>query len=593
MSSKSKLYRSLIKNFRFRSVFFRFFSFFAVLSVIILVFYGLIAYRVYSISLGVSLSQYSEKNLAKTTGIFDIIVENIEKNYYLISNDESIKALLVMDESDIKKLTYRYKFDMISGIFLKIVDSPAVESIYVYGYGNGYILSGSELIPSALFYDKGWQNPGGGFMPFARVKYSVNRAPDTITFTKEINSDKGVLGLVIFNVKYDVFGNMVDQYFEQMPDNVYIISGDGNIFYATEPTLLNAGVFGSAIESIYDSALGIDGRSVSYVKGSILSAIMSADKQFVIVSSSSNTEIYTFNKRITTLTVFGGVIGLLLSFLLAFFLSAFQYRYIIQIISLVGLPLDAEKGSAAGGELSYITQRIIGIIDRDKRIEEELPLKFAEIKKAQSIALQNQINPHFILNALNAVNLSILAETHSDCVATKIVSLLSELLYDNLKTKRYLVPLSHEIQQAKKYVEIENIRSMGQFTVEWNIDETMYGCQTIKFILQPILENSIFHGLINSPVKEKKIVVSSRKSSEKLLLVIWDNGLGISAADLEGIRERLADSQIQEDDSIGLCNVDKRIKLLSGNGYGVSIDSIEGESTTVTVTQPLINGNGR
>jgi two-component system sensor histidine kinase YesM len=141
-----------------------------------------------------------------------------------------------------------------------------------------------------------------------------------------------------------------------------------------------------------------------------------------------------------------------------------------------------------------------------------------------------------------------------------------------------------------KYAESENIRNKGKFHVHWNIDDQALEYETVKFIIQPVLENSIFHGLMNSPQKDKNIIIDIHTQGDSLIVSINDNGVGISASALSEINARLAQSNIQENIHIGLCNVDMRIKLLFGDDCGVSIVSVEGEGTTVTIVQRLLKG---
>ena len=215
-----------------------------------------------------------------------------------------------------------------------------------------------------------------------------------------------------------------------------------------------------------------------------------------------------------------------------------------------------------------------------------------DLKKAHSVALQNQINPHFLLNTLQLVNLDIMRETRGDGVATRVVSLLSDILRNNLKTADYFVPLSHEIEQAKKYIMIENIRNNDKYSVEWEVGDGLGECKTVRFILQPVLENSIIHGLANSASKEKKITVGVRRDEIHAFITVTDNGLGMSNEALAEIRGKLEKSPLQESYRIGLCNVDMRIKLLFGEDCGISVESAPGAGTTVVIKQLLIADGG-
>jgi two-component system sensor histidine kinase YesM len=301
-------------------------------------------------------------------------------------------------------------------------------------------------------------------------------------------------------------------------------------------------------------------------------------------------DIARFQRDFLSFALWASMAGLLLAFFLAFGISYRLYRNVIRLVSFIGTPSGAGSEADARGELNYITGSITGLTARNRHIEHELAEKLAELKKAQAIALQNQINPHFILNTLQIVNLDVLKHLRSDSNATRIIALLSDILQANLNITDHLVPLSFELRQAVKYIEIENIRNKERFLVDWEIDEELTEYRTVKFVLQPLLENSFKHGLMNSG-REKRVSVRAWLEDKTLVISVRDNGLGMAPDALDNLRQRLRKSHIQENRHIGLCNVDKRIRLVFGDAYGVSVESTSGEGTLVMIRQKPVRGD--
>lgn len=287
----------------------------------------------------------------------------------------------------------------------------------------------------------------------------------------------------------------------------------------------------------------------------------------------------------------GGLSGLLISLILSFVVSLRMYHYIVRLMSFMNAPQQGEALQTSG-EIRYISGRIISVMDRSKSIEKELTHTLLKLKKAQAIALLTQINPHFILNSLQLVNLDIMRELRRDTVATRINSLLSDIIRSNLNTTDYMVPCEEEISLAKKYLEIENIRNMERLQILWEVDETLLTCKTVKFLLQPLLENCILHGLKSKKEFPWEIRIALYEKDGYLYFKVSDNGIGMSESETEQLRDRLRQNRIQENNHIGLCNVNQRIQLVFGDECGLFVGSAPGTGTTVTAKQKKLRLNG-
>lgn len=216
----------------------------------------------------------------------------------------------------------------------------------------------------------------------------------------------------------------------------------------------------------------------------------------------------------------------------------------------------------------------------------------AEISKKQAefSALQSQINPHFLYNTLNCIS-SIGLEYGSKEIA-QITSSMSKIFRYSIE-KSDLVLISDEIQCIKAYLNIISIRYENKFSLEVKVDDKLLGMKTAKMILQPIVENSVYHGLENMDVGGHLRVNGHMDDNGDVCFQISDTGRGIGHEELERLKaklnmaytERVQDSL--EGKSIGLSNINNRIKLRFGEGYGVEIESQLGKGTTVIVKIPF------
>lgn len=216
----------------------------------------------------------------------------------------------------------------------------------------------------------------------------------------------------------------------------------------------------------------------------------------------------------------------------------------------------------------------------ENRIRDEQEKKDLEIKM-----LQTQINPHFLYNTLDSIKW--IATMQHNAGIVKVVSALSSLLKNMAKGFNEKVTVRQELDFVDSYITIEKIRYIELFDVEIYVeDPALYEAKIIKLTLQPLIENSIFSGIEPSG-KPGLIQIQIFSEAQTLYIRIRDNGVGISE---ENIARVLTDtSRVMKHymSGIGLPNVDRRIKLIYGEKYGLQIESQVGEYTCVTVSLPL------
>ena len=210
----------------------------------------------------------------------------------------------------------------------------------------------------------------------------------------------------------------------------------------------------------------------------------------------------------------------------------------------------------------------------------------AEVKQKQAElnALQSQINPHFLYNTLEVIRMCALASKNRE-VAQMIYNLASMFRYSTYNNGS-LVTLSDEIKHCKMYLDLCSTRYKGMLEYKIYIDDLYKQCLIPKFTIQPILENSINHGLKKDSC-ENVIKIGLICSESEMEILIKDNGHGISKDELEHLRKSL-EKNLQKTSSIGLMNINNRLKLKFGEIYGLEIDSETNEGTTVKIKIPIL-----
>lgn len=207
-------------------------------------------------------------------------------------------------------------------------------------------------------------------------------------------------------------------------------------------------------------------------------------------------------------------------------------------------------------------------------------------KEAEISALQAQIKPHFLFNTLEVIRMYALKSKNTD-VAGMIFNLANMFRYSTYNNGS-MVTLNDEIKHCKMYLDLCCSRYKGLIEYKINISEDALEYKVPKFLLQPILENSINHGIDKSS-NDNLITINVFELNDKLEIVIEDNGNGMDDEILNKTRRGL-DKNLQKNNSIGLMNTNNRLKLKFGNDYGITLDSEINKGTIVKISIPIIRG---
>ena len=208
--------------------------------------------------------------------------------------------------------------------------------------------------------------------------------------------------------------------------------------------------------------------------------------------------------------------------------------------------------------------------------EEEINLRKTELK-----ALQAQINPHFLYNTLDSI--AWMCEQGRNADAVRMVHALARLFRISISRGHELIPIAKEIEHAESYLQIQMYRYKNQFTYEFDVDPDCLSYYCNKITLQPIIENSINHGL-DLMVDEGRIDVLVRQDGDDIVFSVRDNGVGMSEEQIEAIMQHGPTDRT----GIGIKNVNDRLKIYFGKSYGLHITSEPDIGTCVEIRMPKI-----
>ena len=237
-------------------------------------------------------------------------------------------------------------------------------------------------------------------------------------------------------------------------------------------------------------------------------------------------------------------------------------------------------------EINLLKSSFNGMAQEIKKLLEDIKNKEAYKRRIENDLLRAQINPHFLYNTLFSIKC--LAETRRPEEVSEMISALIDFLKMTLRKDADLICLSEEFIITEKYLVLQQMRYGDKLSFEFEPDEKTTQCMVPALILQPIVENAIFHG-IEAKNEMGIIVISSEIQNESLIISISDDGAGMNEDTLERVIDTCTNKEYTRNESIGIANVSGRIKVDFGNEYGLHIESEAGIGTTVTIELPIID----
>ena len=239
-------------------------------------------------------------------------------------------------------------------------------------------------------------------------------------------------------------------------------------------------------------------------------------------------------------------------------------------------------------EMKTLAESFNSMVKEIETLVDDIHREQENAKDAELRLLQEQINPHFLYNTLDAIIW--MTEAGENQKAIQIIQELSSFFRISLSKGESEITIRNEREHVKNYLEIQRFRYQDILDYEIDIDEELLDFHIQKLTLQPIVENAIYHGIKNKR-GGGKITVSGHPhyNGKDIVFTVHDDGIGMNKEELDRLRALISGEVTSEDNSgFGMANVEKRIEMLYGSGYGMSVESVSGEGTTITVTIPKV-----
>lgn len=367
----------------------------------------------------------------------------------------------------------------------------------------------------------------------------------------------------------------------------YIIdNSDEIITYSGDSTLLdnlflrNTSEDGSLAENTWNS-LTLKGKRYLTIYTSVKNTSW---KHITVIPYS---EIQLPGSSIRNYMFFVMLVTGVISYTLAYYISNSSTKRIRVLAQNMGNVRNGDFTSSlvenGNDEIAQLTKSFNFMVKEMSELIQEKVKAGQKIKALELKSLQAQINPHFLYNSLDMINWS--ATINRNTEIETMVQALSKFYKLGLSKGKEVITIRDEIEHVKAYVIIQNLRYEDGITLDLDIEENILNYTTLKIILQPIVENSIQHGILKKTIRTGKIHITGKLSGDKIIISVKDDGIGMHEETVENIFNQ--DSHV-DFHGYGIKNINERIKLHYGDEYGLEYKSELGKGTTVNITIPAI-----
>ena len=542
-------------------------------------------------------------------GLFSMaLVYHNAKNAVYSANEQALSALresmeLMLSEADAQSLNYSVsphimlkledllnhgyadKEQMDAAYMLKsFVDSsvnckPFVHSLYIYlnNEKNYFFASTVGLANSYNHYDTEWIEKAGE-MEVSRRQWieprEIGRSESGRYHTQVVSvykrlyaSDKKMpKGVLVLNIRKDYLDSLCRECVVYPQQSVLLINEKGDILCSGDVVLED-------IESLKKENMNLlfDTNEASGI---------------TCISAIPNSVVWQQARPVAVLVEWMMAAAFAIGSVAAYLATCRNSNAVEGIVNLLdraehGEPLpDVKQGSDVYG---YITQSIIrGFLERNA-LDKQLTEKKYRLEAMHFSFLQSQLNPHFLFNTLKNIFWKTVKLTGGANDASHMIDLMTSILYYTLVNQERYVKIEAECTHTSKYIEIQRLRFDDAFCVEWNVEAELLECRCIKFLLQPILENSISHGLRNKADGVIQISITGRDG--RICFKVCDNGAGFTAERLSEVQSWMEKEEMPAE-SIGLYSLNKRLLLAYDEEAALSIESMPGVETAVSFSIP-------
>ena len=543
-------------------------------------------------------TEYTSQLIGQVNNDIDSYIDHMENISFIVAGNSDVRDYLFLQElSGEREMELR---ERIAGVFKTITDTRSdIANIGLLPQNRECLINrgSAKLNPFIEVSELSWYQEavaagGNTVVSSSHVQNAIYGSYDwVVTLSCNIaGGEKQETGGVFFvDLNYSAISDLCERLSLGNRGYIYILDRNGGIVYHPQQQLIYSGMKQELISEVMESG----DSSFLTEDGRLYTISRSEQTGWIVVGVSMVSELMRRADEARK-------IYLLIA--LALFMAALALAYLLSdeitkpVKSLEKSMKEVEKGNFAPAVMEVREENEIGHLRRNFNMMTEEIRKLMEQRdqeqqikrKSELKALQAQINPHFLYNTLDSIIW--MAEWGKNQEVVRMTSSLAKLLRRSISNEQEAVTVAEEVEYTETYLTIQKMRYKDKLEYEILVDPEILQERVIKLILQPLVENAIYHGI---KYKEGKGLIRIRgfRQDERMILQVQDDGKGMEPETLAHIFEK--HTRDTRSNGVGLNNVNERIQLYYGDDYGISFRSSPGEGTEATITLPFGREEGR
>ncbi len=480
-----------------------------------------------------------------------------------------------------------------------------IDSIYLYmdGLNNFMTSSSDELASFTSFNDIAWfdhykniPKENDRYVETREIqRYTYDKPKEIITIYQRMSYAKGV---IVLNVKADDFGERIKDMLNTGQSFFYLNKSGEVLYSSSKETMLDVNAQDQYFETIMEEyqEKGKFFKNQSWVKINhkyYMQYIRPDDYNQTYLVSLISFDVFAENllgliKFALTILI----INLLIVMFLAWITTRSAFKHITYLVDVFSA---AERGEVIGepqqivkDEYNLILNNILFLFIKNNQMQANLLERQLQSQISELMALQLQINPHFIFNTLQTMDLEVLKELGGQSTLHTLIQELSSIMKYALSNPTEFVTFKEELDYLKAYIEIQEVRFNNNIVTYYEIDPSVMDYSVFRLMLQPVVENCVQHGLRSSS-ERCCIKIKLRRREDVIHVEIIDNGWGMTKDTIKELRSKINDAKSK---NIGLTNLNRRLILHYGEASGLKILSKKEMGTLVSFIIP-VEGDGK
>ncbi len=536
-------------------------------------------------------TDYTMQLVTMVNSDIDSYISNMENLAELVLNNSNVGSYLYGENG---RLARDENAAAIGEQFELLRDTrDDIYNIGIVGKNGRYFINREDVSinPYAKFEGMDWYTKaisGKGEITSSHVQNIVlNEYKWVVTLSRGILNPKTERpeGVLFIDLNYSSISSLCETISLGAKGYVFILDENGSVIFHPKQQLLYNGLLDERIDKILSTPKGGNGNFLSEDGKRLYTVTKSEKTGWSVVGVTYLDELLSRSEEIQKLYIVLAVCLIAVATVISMILSAAITKPITKLRSTMK---QVEQGNLetqmqfprAGNEIRDLIASFNVMVGQIKELIQKNKEEQDEKRKSEFKALQAQINPHFLYNTLDSIIW--MAESAKNKEVISMTSALSKLLRKSISNQKEIVIVAEEIEYVSEYLKIQQMRYHDKLEYEINVEDEVMHCSIAKLVLQPLVENAIYHG-IKSKEGKGRITITGSIEGEEAILRIHDNGIGMDANTLAHIFDGNKGDSISK---VGVRNVNSRLKLYYGEGYGLSYNSSVGHGTYVTVMVP-------